>query len=99
ILLGDATAKFKGKLERDKISGEAVPDTETVAGQEPEPIVLASVSLDHEDIDDYYRIPRERLVSGSGVRAKVVCGDYSAGYSLFYGVWEFMYEKVVFFFF
>ena len=37
--------------------------------------------------------------SGRGVRAKIVCGDYAAGYSLFYGVWEFLYEKVVFFFF
>ena len=44
-------------------------------------------------------IPRDRLVTGSGVRAKIVCGEYAAGYSLFYGVWEFLYEKVVFFFF
>ena len=24
------------------------------------------------------------------------CGDHSMGYSLFYGVWEFLYEHVVF---
>jgi hypothetical protein len=32
------------------------------------------------------------------VVAKVRCGDHAMGYSLFYGVWEFIYEKVVFFF-
>ena len=43
--------------------------------------------------------PGYSTYTGSGVRAKIVCGDYASGYSLFYGVWEFLYEKVVFFFF
>ena len=38
-------------------------------------------------------------VSGTEVRAKVRCGNHRAGYSLFYGVWEFLYEKVVFYLF
>jgi hypothetical protein len=37
-------------------------------------------------------------VSGTDVRAKVRCGPHALGYALFYGVWEFFYEKVVFFF-
>ena len=39
------------------------------------------------------------LLTSSGVKAKIYCGDHAAGYSLFYGVWEFLYEKVVFWFF
>jgi len=38
------------------------------------------------------------LLTGTEVVAKVRCGDHAMGYSLFYGVWEFIYEKVVFFF-
>jgi hypothetical protein len=37
-------------------------------------------------------------VTGTEVVAKVRCGNHAMGYSLFYGVWEFFYEKVVFFF-
>ena len=29
---------------------------------------------------------------------RVRCGNRAMGYSLFYGIWEFFYEKVVFFF-
>jgi hypothetical protein len=100
IMLGDATRKFKGKLYRDRIAGEATPDNEATSGQEPEPVVLAWVEIEGNGIDDYYQVRNYMdLVAGSGVRAKIVCGDHPAGYSLFYGVWEFMYEKVVFFFF
>jgi len=28
----------------------------------------------------------------------VKCGDHALGYALFHGVWEWFYEKVVFFF-
>jgi hypothetical protein len=99
IMLGDATLKYRGKLHYEKIAGEATPDTEAAQGQEPEPVVLAYVRIEGDDIPKGSQIPRERLLTGSGVRAKIVCGDYASGYSLFYGVWEFLYEKVVFFFF
>ena len=39
------------------------------------------------------------LTSGVAVTAKIRCGSAPAGYSLFYGVWEFLYEKVWFFLF
>jgi hypothetical protein len=60
--------------------------------------VVAFVNIDDKDIDPAYRLPRELLLSGTEVHAKVLCGDHRLGYSLFYGVWEFFYEKVVFFF-
>jgi hypothetical protein len=41
------------------------------------------------------QIARNQLLTSVGVRAKINCGDRAAGYSLFYGVWEFLYEKVV----
>ena len=33
-----------------------------------------------------------------GPHVKIRCGDHALGYSLFHGVWEWFYEKVVFFF-
>ena len=41
IMLGDATSKYRGKLDYEKIAGEATPDTDAAQGQEPEPVVLA----------------------------------------------------------
>jgi len=61
--------------------------------------VLAYVDIEDPAISPDYRIKREQLVSGAEVRAKVRCGNARAGYALFYGVWEFLYEKVVFFLF
>ena len=40
----------------------------------------------------------ELLLTGTEVHARIRCGNRAMGYSLFYGVWEFLYEKVVFFF-
>jgi len=38
----------------------------------------------------------ELLLSGGEVHTRIRCGNRPMGYSLFYGVWEFVYEKVVF---
>ena len=43
-------------------------------------------------------LPPELLLSGVEVHGKICCDDHPMGYSLFYGVFEFLYEKVVFFF-
>ena len=43
-------------------------------------------------------IPRSLFVTGQEVHARIRCGDRAMGYSLFHGVWEWFYEKVVFFF-
>jgi hypothetical protein len=96
LLRSDPTRTYKGKLYRWRIAGEATPGHDE--NNEPEPYVLAYVSIDDKDIDPEYRLPRESLTSGTEVHAKVRCGDHRLGYSLFYGVWEFVYEKIVFFF-
>ena len=94
VLMGDI-----GKPDECKrIAGEAMPDQEQQTGDN-EPTVLAYVRIEGDDIKKGYRITHERLLTSSGVKAKIYCGDHAAGYSLFYGVWEFLYEKVVFWFF
>ena len=62
-------------------------------------VVLAVVSVDDPTIDSAYRLSPDLFLSGAEVHAKVRCGNHRMGYSLFYGVWEFFYEKVIFFFF
>jgi len=96
LLASHPTEKYKGKLLRRKIAGEAAPTKEDA--NETEPMVLASVRIDGPGIDPAYRIPHNLLTTGTEVHTKVRCGDRAMGYSLFYGVWEFFYEKVVFFF-
>ena len=65
---------------------------------ESEPVVIATVRIEGPDIPAADRLPRELLLTGTEVHAKVRCGNHRMGYSLFYGVWEFLYEKVIFFF-
>jgi hypothetical protein len=96
LLRSDPTRTYKGKLYRNRIAGEATPNRDD--NNESEPYVLAYVRVDDPTIDPAYRLPNASLVSGTEVHAKVRCGDHALGYSLFYGVWEFLYEKVVFFF-
>jgi hypothetical protein len=87
---------FKGKLHKNRIAGEALPNKDD--NDESEPVVLAYVRITGNDIDPEYRVPRSLLLSDTGIKAKVRCGSARMGYALFYGVWEFFYEKVVFFF-
>jgi hypothetical protein len=100
LVRSDPTRIFKGKLKY--IAGSADPHKDE--NNEAEPIVLAYVRLTGDDIPDYYCLPKQAklqpglLVSGTEVHAKIRCGDHQMGYSLFYGVWEFVYEKIVFFF-
>jgi hypothetical protein len=93
------TRVFKGKLARHKIAGEAVPDRESESKDEADPVVLAFVRVTGDDIPADDQLPEELLLSGADVKAKVRCGDHRMGYSLFYGVWEFLYEQVWFRFF
>lgn len=96
LTLSDPTRTFKGILYRDKVAFEATPHQNDQ--NEPEPVVLAFVRIDDPLIPKESRIPQSLLLSGTEVHAKVRCGNHRLGYSLFYGVWEFFYEKVVFFF-
>jgi hypothetical protein len=98
ILRSAPTRTFRGKLERQKIGGEATPNRDE--NNEAEPVVLAYVRIDGPGIDPSRSLAENKnlLVTGTEVVGKVRCGDHAMGYSLFYGVWEFFYEKVVFFF-
>jgi hypothetical protein len=98
LLRSQPTKVYKGKLARDKIAGEANPNKDD--NNEAEPVVLAWVRIDGEDIAKEDQIPLDpkQRVTGTEVHAKIRCGKHAMGYSLFYGVWEFIYEKVVFFF-
>jgi hypothetical protein len=96
LLLASApTRVFRGKLARDRLAAEAVPDPD---GGDPGAVVLASVRVEGPDLAEADVIPYDLLVTGTEVHSKVRCGDHPLGYSLFWGLWEFFCEKVVFFF-
>ena len=90
------TATYRGRLYRKYIGGEAVPNRDD--HNESEPIVYAYVRVNEADMPEEQKIPADLLVTGVEVHTKVRCGDHSMGYSLFYGLWEFLYRNVVFFF-
>jgi len=98
LLRSQPTKVYKGKLARDRIAGEANPNKDD--NNEAEPVVLAWVRIDGADIakDDQIPLDPKQRVTGTEVHAKIRCGNHAMGYSLFYGVWEFVYEKIVFFF-
>jgi hypothetical protein len=99
LVRSEPTRVFKGKLSRAKLDYGALPNKDDM--NEQEPIVTAYVTLVGSDIPDQYSLPKQApylLVSDTEVHAKIRCGNHPMGYSLLYGVWEFFYEKVVFFF-
>jgi len=100
LLRTHPTQPFKGKLHKNRVGGQV--STAREDGTEAEPFVTAYVSLDDPDIEADYRVPPEMLqagtVGGTEISAKVRCGPHRLGYALFYGMWEFFYENVVFFF-
>jgi hypothetical protein len=98
ILKSMPTRTFKAKLARKDIGGEATPNRDDQ--NEAEPVVLAYVRIDGSDIPEEKALPKDGnlLVTGTEAVAKIRCGNHAMGYSLFYGVWEFIYEKIVFFF-
>ena len=90
------TRSFLGKLSRDKIAGEAVPNLDDK--NESEPVVKAWIRIDGDDIPESDRVPRDMLLTDTEAEVKINCGNRAMGYSLFHGIWEYFYEKVVFFF-
>jgi hypothetical protein len=65
---------------------------------ESEPVVPAWVWIEGHGIPESDRVPPDLLWTDTEVDVKIRCGNRAMGYSLFYGVWEYLYEKVVFFF-
>ena len=96
VPLTSPTRSFLGKLSRDKIAGEAVPNLDDK--NESEPVVKAWIRIDGDDIPESDRVPRDMLLTDTEAEVKINCGNRAMGYSLFHGIWEYFYEKVVFFF-
>jgi hypothetical protein len=96
LVRSDPTRTFRGRLHLKRVGGEATPVKDD--NNEAEPVLTAYVTIDDADIREADRVPHELLITGTEVLTKVRCGDRALGYSLFYGVWEFFCEKVLFFF-
>ncbi len=85
---------YRGKIRRDKIAFQA--NNQKDSNDEAEAVVMAWVRLDGNDIPEDDRMPAGRLITGTEVSTRIRCGNRAMGYSLFYGVWEFLFEKVIF---
>ncbi len=88
------TQTYRGILFKNRLGGKATPQKDD--NNEPDPVVTAYVTIDHPDIPEDERIPLELRTTSIEVLAKVRCGKERLGYVLFYGVWEFLCEKVLF---
>ncbi len=96
LLSSNATTSYEGRLYRDEIAAEAVPNKND--HDENEPVVTAYVKLNVPGIPKENWVPESQFVTGLEVRTRIRCGKHALGYTLFHGVWEWFYEKVVFFF-
>jgi hypothetical protein len=91
IFGGFETDKYTGKLFENEVSIEAVPNKDD--HNETEPVTLGYVRVDiPADKIDFFK------KAGAEVRVKLECGTRPLGYCLFHGVWEWFYEKVIFYF-
>lgn len=104
----DLTAEGAPKSLLDKLEalrakqadepGFAIRDIEQIFAEE----VLAryqTLLVEYACRDDIAlgdQVTTELLLSGGEVHTRIRCGNRPMGYSLFYGVWEFVYEKVIF---
>jgi len=95
LLASQSDASYRGRLYRSDIGAQAIPSK--TDHDETEPVVTAYVKLNLDDFKEGL-IPVDQFVTGLEVRTRIRCGDHALGYSLFHGVWEWFYEKVVFFF-
>ncbi len=96
LLTSRPDTKFPGRLYDEDMSKQAIPNRDD--HNESEPIVSAPVRVNLEEFGSDGQIPPELRVAGVEAHIRIRCGDHALGYSLFHGVWEWFYEKVVFFF-
>ncbi|MBM3982236.1 MAG: hypothetical protein FJ304_18615 [Planctomycetes bacterium] len=108
LLSSQPDTSYEGRLYKDEMAAEAVPNK--TDQNENEPVVSAYVKLNipaRTGAPDGFAdpgiardkwIPEAHLVTGLEVRTRVRCGKHALGYTLFHGVWEWFYEKVIFFF-
>jgi hypothetical protein len=90
------TQPFRGRLYQKDLGAEAKENKDE--HDQSEPIVYAYVRVNEDDMPEEEHIPVNLLVTGVEVHTKIRAGSHALGYCLFYGLWEFFYEKVVFFF-
>jgi hypothetical protein len=86
----------RGKMYLRDVTAQAEPNKDDQ--NQSEPVVIGYVRINTPDIDPADHLDPTLLVTDVEVRARIRGGNHSMGYSLFYGVWEFLYEKVIFFF-
>ena len=96
LLASMPDTSYLGRLYKDELAAEAVPNKNE--HDENEPVVTAYVKLNLEDIPQDKWVPKGQFTTGLEVRTRIRCGEHRMGYALFHGVWEWFYEKVVFFF-
>lgn len=96
LLRSEADTSYLGRLYEEGLAAQAVPNRNE--HDESEPVVTAYVKLNLDDIPKEQWVSRDQFVTGLEVAVRIRCGNHALGYSLFHGVWEWFYEKVVFFF-
>ena len=96
LLLSAPTEPFRGRLYQGDIG--AMAQENKTEQDETEAVVIAYVHFNEPDTPVEYRIPERLLITGVEAKTKIRCPGHCLGYSLFYGVWEFLYERVIFFF-
>lgn len=96
LLTSAPDTSYPGRLYAEDIAAEAIPNRDD--HNQSDPIVSAYVRVNLDGTPDDKLIPRQLFVAGQEVHARVRCGNHALGYSMFHGVWEWFYEKVVFFF-
>jgi hypothetical protein len=89
-------AQGKGKLYHKDLNAENLPNRDDQ--NESEPVMLGIVRINSADIPADDHLDPLLLVTDAEVHCRIIGADHSLGYSLFYGVWEFLYEKVIFWF-
>jgi hypothetical protein len=92
VLRSTPTKTFRGKLAHKDLAREATPNRDD--HNESDPVVMAYVRVSGPGIPEDMQLPREQLLSGVEVVTRIRCGTHPMGYSLFYGVWDFLYEQV-----
>jgi hypothetical protein len=96
LLRSQSDTSYLGRLYEDGLAAQAIPNKNE--HDETEPVVTAYVKLNVPGIPQELWVPVDQFVTGLEVSVRVRCGDHALGYSLFHGVWEWFYEKVIFFF-
>jgi hypothetical protein len=95
-LQSDPNSTYRGKLARRKIAPAAVPNKDE--HNETEPVVYAYVRINGDDIPAADQVPANIYLTGVEVKANIRCGKHAMGYSLFYGLIEFVNQKIFQFF-